>query len=189
MNHVTLHQAVEDHDATVQTGDRPLRSGQRGQHAAGLQCQEALEALFTAWKAECRELGDDVADLSNWVNDAQRPGTLELADVGDRLQQLSYRLQDHFGVEHHVGNLLARARGTSTLEIDAYCDRADRERAALSARLSRLIEQLKSGGTAVWCQVARDLSLFVDALEHHEEQALENISWLTPSENLVAGGN
>lgn len=139
-----------------------------------------LGELFSKWKTEHRELNTQLIDISRWMNDASNRSLPTYEAAISRLMQLQQKLEQHFEHEEKLGYLLARSRGSSTVEIDAVSRQVDRDHRTLAARLEAIIGLLELGQPAgdSWPDIVVEFNLFIDALEQHEEQEESSVSWL-----------
>lgn len=146
------------------------------------QALASLNQLFERWKAEHRELETHVLKLNQWVTgDEQNPAT-QFEEATKLFRQLQEHLEEHFTGENDIGELLARARGASTDEIEATRRQASKDHALLHQRLQTLIDSLAARNDDVdqWAAIVYDFGLFIDLLEQHEDLEAENVRRLIP---------
>lgn len=155
-------------------------------HESSSDCSAELQSLFRAWKLEHEQLLQQVDDLfdslvkQSWKDDESR-SQIQSHSTSE-LRLLADRLKEHFSKETRIGLLLELARGRATHEVASMREKAEHEHRQLMDRLQSEIKTITSAeiGTEEWKSAIQSFGLFVDALEQHEDEEADNVSWLMP---------
>lgn len=135
------------------------------------------------WKREYRQLSDYLLEMVDWTNHVSRSDMPGAVEARRRLRLIHFRLKELFSKEDDLVRLLADVGAGESVEIRSVRLLANKEHAQLLDRLTGLINRLERASTDFqeWDAIARELNLFMDVLEQHEERELENVGWLMPS--------
>lgn len=157
--------------------------------AESLPAPERLERLIELWRLEHAELIERIRAITLWLGSTCRGDAEPFEELATRLQQFRERLLSHFEREDALGDDLRAVHGCA--EADANARRAASDHPHLVRRVEDLISRLTRPQPEFdsFQDAVEQVSLFVDAVEQHEEEEAMGLQWLSSpcSESRPAG--
>ena len=143
---------------------------------------DAIRALYEAWKTEDRDLEVFLDEVRDWMNDVSKLGIPRFGEAANRLQRLQQRLVKHFECEDEIICELETLYTEHSAELNAARRQASHDHRLLGERLEALIRRLDALDPAFpsWESAMDDVELYLVALEQHEDQESESIRMLVP---------
>ncbi len=144
--------------------------------------EKLRQELFAQWHEEHQQLESFITQLRRWAYEIGQMGIPHFGETAGKLSQLRGRLVSHFAREDEIGSQLSNHQAAPSVEVQATCRSAAHDHANLLKRLDDLISRLNQTEPPFdfWEQAVREVDLFLDAMEEHEEQETANITWLSP---------
>lgn len=141
------------------------------------------QKLFAKWHEEHKQLELFTEQLRQWAYEIAQLGIPHFGETANKLTQLRGRLVTHFEREDEIGDRLLEEQASPSAEVKSTCQQAAHDHANLLRRLDDLISRLNETEPPFdsWEQAIREVDLFMDAIEQHEEQEHANITWLSPN--------
>ena len=142
---------------------------------------DTCQSLFARWRQEHDELDQVTGELRQWTYEVGQVGIPHFGEAGDKLAKVRQRLVEHFKREEEIGQQLLDDCKNSA-EAISTCRSASQDHEHLLGRITDLIVRLQQPEAPFesWQQAVREVELFLDALEQHEEHEEANITWLAP---------
>ena len=143
---------------------------------------KVAETLSHKWHKEHRALDVFIEGFRQWAYQVSQRGLPRFGETAARLQQLHQRLEEHFACEDDLASQFATSRIGLSPEVDANRRQVAQDHNSLLSRLQRLIEKLNETDPpfASWQAATDQVDRLLDALDQHEEQEADSITWLLP---------
>lgn len=144
--------------------------------------QHTIEDLSQAWRDEHDKLHAFFEDYRQWSYQVAQRGIPHFGETACRLKHLRAELEQHFSCEDEICQKLMVCKGGMSPELDAMRRQTAIDHESLLTRLDQLIDQLGAVNPLFdsWQQAVSEVERFCDALEVHEEQEADCITWLLP---------
>lgn len=144
--------------------------------------EHTIESLSFQWRDDHRKLNEFFDEHRRWAYDIGQRGVPHFGETADRLKRLRAQLTEHFARENEICDQLTAIVVSPSPEVDANRRQVEADHANLLARLDTLINKLSELDPPFesWQQAVEQVELFCDALEQHEEQESDCITWLLP---------
>ena len=144
--------------------------------------EHTIEGLSHQWRDGHNEVNAFFDEYRQWAYEIAQLGVPYFGESADRLRQLRERLNEHFAREDEICDQLIAITGTPSPEVDANRRQIAADHLNLLSRLDALINQLSELDPpfSSWQQAVEQVERFCDALEQHEEQESDCITWLVP---------
>jgi len=136
--------------------------------------------LFADWQTEDQGLESFVSELRDWMNGVNQLGIPQFGEAGDRLRSLRRRLLQHFDREDEIIEGLSDHFDDSSSTVSALRTRYAADHRHIQQRLDDLMERLGELEPPFesWIGAMDEIESFVNGLEQHEREELDNISAL-----------
>lgn len=143
---------------------------------------DACKTLFAKWHEEHQQLETFTGELRQWAYERAQLGMPQFGETANKLAYLRTHLVAHFEREDEIASQLSSGQAAASVEVQATCRQAAHDHLHLLKRLDDLISRLNQVQPPFdsWEQAFREIDLFLDAMEQHEEQEDASITWLTP---------
>lgn len=144
--------------------------------------KHTVEELSHRWREGHRDLDEFFDEYRQWAYEIAQRGFPHFGETACRLKQLRETLSEHFAQEDEICDRLSNVVSTPSPELDANRRQVAADHVNLLARLDELISRLSEADPPFesWQQAVEEVELFWDALELHEEQESDCITWLAP---------
>ena len=144
--------------------------------------KHTIENLSQQWKDDHRELDKFFDEYRQWAYEIAQQGVPHFGETAERLKQLRERLTEHFAREDKICEQLIAIAGSPSPEVDANRRQVATDHINLLSRLDTLINRLGELDPPYdsWQEAVEEVERFCDALEQHEEQESDCITWLLP---------
>jgi iron-sulfur cluster repair protein YtfE (RIC family) len=157
--------------------------------AESLPAPQRLEQLLQLWRDEHAELVRSIREITMWLGEVAALQDSPYAELTERLTAFRHRMLRHFEREDVMGADMQEVYGC--VEAEANSRRAEGDHHHLINRVDTLIAKLTSSRPAFdsFQDAIQQVSLFVDAVEQHEEEESQGLQWLSSpaSESRPAG--
>jgi iron-sulfur cluster repair protein YtfE (RIC family) len=146
---------------------------------------EIRDELFEQWKAEHREIGKFMHDLSQWISNQTKQRASQFQETVNRLNDLNSQLQAHFAREEALSIRLCESYQFGSPEAVAVGRQSDRDHADISNRIKQLADRMTATQSEqdAWTKGVFELGLIMDLIEQHEEQESESVCCLLPTKS------
>ncbi len=147
--------------------------------------QRSLALIYDSWQEEDRELETRIDEVRDWMLEVNQLGIPHFGETATRLRPLRERLFIHFGRENELISQLANFYPASSPEIEAVRKQSIADHDQLLSRLENLIDRLNLPEPPFqsWTEAMDEVSMFVDAIEQHEDRESDSIQMLMPTAN------
>lgn len=144
--------------------------------------KQTVESLTHSWKEDHRKLNEFFDEYRKWAYQIAQRGFPHFGETADRLRKLRERLETHFSHEDEICKQMAALINTTSPEAEANRRQVAGDHVNLLSRLDTLISRLSELEPPFdsWQQAVEEVERFCDALEQHEEQESDCITWLLP---------
>lgn len=157
--------------------------------AESLPAPQRLERLLQLWRDEHAELVRSIREITLWLGEVAVLPDSPYPELSARLTEFRQRMLRHFEREDVMGADMREVYGC--VEAEANARRAEADHHHLVNRLDALIAKLTAPqpGFDSFQDAVQQVSLFVDAVEQHEEEESQGLQWLSSpcSESRPAG--
>ena len=143
---------------------------------------QTIESLSHSWREDHRKLDEFFDEYRQWAYEIAQRGFPHFGETADRLKQVRQRLTEHFARESAICEQLIELTSTASPEVEANRRQVETDHANLLSRLDNLIAQLSELEPPFdsWENAVEQVERFCDALEQHEEQESDCLTWLLP---------
>ncbi|TWU37406.1 hemerythrin domain-containing protein [Novipirellula artificiosorum] len=150
------------------------------------QTKHSVRALFAQWKSEHEDLNQRIDAFREWTYSVSQMGVPKFGEAACKLKQFRKQLTHHFDREDQMGRQLADAYPAGSAEVAASRDQASQDHQELLVELDSLVERLGQLEPPFesWQIAMREVGLFIDRLDEHEEYEGEHIDWLAPEDDV-----
>lgn len=144
--------------------------------------KQTIDGLMHRWRQSHKELDEFFEEYRQWSYEVAQRGFPHFGEASERLKRLRECLTSHFSEEDSISDELVVLSGRPTPEIEANRRQVDSDHINLLARLDTLIGELGALDPPFesWQDAVEKVERFCDALEQHEEQESDCITWLFP---------
>lgn len=144
--------------------------------------EQTIERLTYQWRDDHKKLDEFFDEHRRWAYDIGQRGIPHFGETADRLKQLRERLAEHFAREDEICDQLLAIADSPSPEVESNRRQVATDHVNLLTRLDKLISNLSELEPPFdsWQQAVEQVELFCDALEQHEEQESDCITWLVP---------
>lgn len=142
-----------------------------------------VDRLFEDWKAQHELLDQFTSDLSEWIDRQSKLRMNQFRETVQKLSDLNSQLSIHFAKEELIGKQLRELHCGNSPEAEAAQRQSEKDHAHISSRLKHLIDRMQDAESEsdAWKKGVHELSLIIDVIEQHEEQELESVCYLMPT--------
>lgn len=140
---------------------------------------QRLEKLIRLWQGEHAELIRSIRETTLWLGQLRDPSPSVFGELAKHMEQFRERLLGHFAREDALATELLDVYGCA--EAESTRRRAEGDHLHLTRRVDDLLAKLHSplNGFASFQEAIQEISLFVDAVEQHEEEEAQGLEWLS----------
>lgn len=138
-----------------------------------------LEELIRLWQGEHAELLRSIRETTLWIGQLCDQSASYCDDLVKHMEQFRERMLRHFDREDSLAKELHGVYGC--VEAESTRRRAEGDHLHLTRRVDELLVKLHSpaDGFASFQEAIQEISLFVDAVEQHEEEEAQGLEWLS----------
>ena len=131
-----------------------------------------------------------IDDLNMWMSEVNQLGIPHFGEAGSRLQNLRYRMLQHFKredliVENLAAQFESESQASALAVVAELHQRATSDHETLLIRLDDLIERLNhlEPPFQSWLEAMQEIELFTLQLQEHEDYEWEQINAIVASHN------